>query len=140
MSENMESLAGVTGASMAEDVPIAEPQHPMPKAAPGLIDTPDLALTVDDGLEGDTTPKLSLQQYVFRAEPRSQCSTLPRTMAGVIIASRCSDDYRKKIKRLSVRRCHIAARRPQEVYALPILKPPRRPRATWSSPRRVGRG
>jgi hypothetical protein len=54
MSENMESLAGVTGASMAEDVTIAEPQHPMPKAAPGLIDTPDLALTVDDGLEGDT--------------------------------------------------------------------------------------
>ena len=54
MSENMESLAGVTAASMAEDVTIADPQHPMPRVAPGLIDTPDLALTVDDGLGGDT--------------------------------------------------------------------------------------
>ena len=26
------------------------------------------------------------------------------------------------------------------VYALRIFKPPRRPRATWSSPRRVARG
>jgi hypothetical protein len=50
----MESLAGVTAASMAEDVTIAGPQHPMPQAAPGLIDTPYLALTVDDSLEGDT--------------------------------------------------------------------------------------
>ena len=54
MSENMESLAGVKGVSMAEDVTIADPQHPMPRVAPGLIDTPDLALTVDDGLGGDT--------------------------------------------------------------------------------------
>jgi uncharacterized protein len=54
MSENIESLAGVTAKSMAEDVTIAGPQHPMPKAAPGLIDTPYLALTVDDDLEGDT--------------------------------------------------------------------------------------
>jgi pimeloyl-ACP methyl ester carboxylesterase len=54
MSENMESLAGVTAASMAEDVTIAGPQHSMPKAALGLVDTPYLALTVDDSLEGDT--------------------------------------------------------------------------------------
>ena len=39
---------------MAEDVTIAGPQHPMPKAALGLVDTPYLALTVDDSLEGDT--------------------------------------------------------------------------------------
>ena len=54
MSENMESLAGVTAASMAKDVTITGPQHPMPKAAPGLVDTPYLALTVDDDLKGDT--------------------------------------------------------------------------------------
>ena len=38
------------------------------------------------------------------------------------------------------RRCHIAARRAREVYALRIFKPPRRPHATWSSLRRVARG
>jgi integrase/recombinase XerD len=38
------------------------------------------------------------------------------------------------------RRCHIAVRRARENYALRIFKPPRRPRATWSSPRRVARG
>jgi uncharacterized protein len=54
MSENMESLAGVTAASMAKDVTITGPQHPMPKAAPDLVDTPYLALTVDDDLKGDT--------------------------------------------------------------------------------------
>lgn len=54
MSENMESLAGVTAASMAKDVTITGPQHPMPRAAPGLVDTPYLALTVDDDLKGDT--------------------------------------------------------------------------------------
>ena len=54
MSENMESLAGVTAASMAKDVTVTGPQHPMPKAAPGLIDTPYLALTVNDDLKGDT--------------------------------------------------------------------------------------
>ncbi len=36
--------------------------------------------------------------------------------------------------------CHVAMRRAREVYALRIFKPPRRPRATWSSPRRVARG
>lgn len=54
MSENMESLAGVTAASMAADVTIAGPRHPMLKTAPGLVDTPYLALTVDDGGKGDT--------------------------------------------------------------------------------------
>ena len=36
--------------------------------------------------------------------------------------------------------CHVAMRRARAVYALRIFKPPRRPRATWSSPRRVARG
>ena len=38
------------------------------------------------------------------------------------------------------RRCHVAMRKARAVYALRIFKPPRRPRATWSSPRRVARG
>ena len=38
------------------------------------------------------------------------------------------------------RHCHVAMRRARAVYALRIFKPPRRPRATWSSPRRVARG
>jgi len=37
-------------------------------------------------------------------------------------------------------RCHVAMRKARAVYALRIFKPPRRPRATWSSPRRVARG
>jgi pimeloyl-ACP methyl ester carboxylesterase len=53
MAENMESLAGVTARSMAEDV-AAGPLDPLPNAAPGLIDTPYLALTSDDGLAPDT--------------------------------------------------------------------------------------
>ena len=39
-----------------------------------------------------------------------------------------------------LRRCHVAMRKARGVYALRIFKPPRRPRATWSSPRRVARG
>src|SRR5208337_1761933 len=35
--------------------------------------------------------------------------------------------------------CHVAMRRARAVYALRIFMPPRRPRATWSSPRRVAR-
>jgi hypothetical protein len=54
MAENMESLAGVTAASMAEDAAAAGPLNPLTKAATGLIDTPYLALTSDDGLAPDT--------------------------------------------------------------------------------------
>ena len=36
--------------------------------------------------------------------------------------------------------CHVAMRKARVVYALRIFRPPRRPRATWSSPRRVARG
>jgi hypothetical protein len=102
MSENMESLAGVTGVSMAEDVTIADPQHPMPRVAPGLIDTPDLALTVDDGLGGDTKTLVA----AIRGRNQGHNAALCHRAAAATIA---------KIKRLSVRRCHIAARRPQEV-------------------------
>jgi len=54
MAENMESLAGVTARSMAEDAAASGPLYPLTKAAPGLIDTPYLALTSDDGLAPDT--------------------------------------------------------------------------------------
>jgi len=37
-------------------------------------------------------------------------------------------------------RCHVAMRKARAVYALRIFKPPRWPRATWLSPRRVARG
>src|SRR5208283_2400675 len=37
-------------------------------------------------------------------------------------------------------RCHVAMRKARAVYVLRIFKRPRRPRATWSSPRRVARG
>src|SRR5271157_6486029 len=38
------------------------------------------------------------------------------------------------------RHCHVAMRKARAGYAPRIFKPPRRPRATWSSPRRVARG
>ena len=42
--------------------------------------------------------------------------------------------------RKSAGHCHVARRRARVVYALRIFKPPRRPRATWSSPRRLAPG
>ena len=54
MADNMESLAGVTAQSMAQDVAVIGPLHPLPAAAAGLIDTPYLALTSNDGLAADT--------------------------------------------------------------------------------------
>jgi len=56
MSRNMEALAGVTAVSMAADVAIAGPEHPLPKAAPGLVDKSYLAMTADDGIAA--TPML----------------------------------------------------------------------------------
>jgi hypothetical protein len=38
------------------------------------------------------------------------------------------------------RHCHVAMRRARAVQASRIFKPPRQPRATWSSPRCVARG
>src|SRR5258706_11195541 len=52
MADNMEALAGVTAQSMAQDV--ATVGHPLPAAAGGLMATPYLALTSDDGLAADT--------------------------------------------------------------------------------------
>jgi uncharacterized protein len=54
MADNMESLAGVTPLSMAEEVVPATRGHAMPDDAPGLTATPYLALTADDGLAADT--------------------------------------------------------------------------------------
>jgi pimeloyl-ACP methyl ester carboxylesterase len=54
MADNMEALAGVTAESMAEEVAQSAPPHPFAKAAAGLVNTPYLALTSNDGLAGDT--------------------------------------------------------------------------------------
>jgi uncharacterized protein len=54
MASNMESLAGVTAASMAVDVATLGPQYAFPNDAEGLTGKPYLALTADDGLAGDT--------------------------------------------------------------------------------------
>ncbi len=53
MSENMESLAGVTARSMAEDVATVGADT-FANAAPALVSTPYLAMTADDGLAKDT--------------------------------------------------------------------------------------
>jgi pimeloyl-ACP methyl ester carboxylesterase len=54
MAGNMESLAGVTPGSMAQDVATLGAQYALPSAAEGLANKPYLALTADDGLAGDT--------------------------------------------------------------------------------------
>jgi hypothetical protein len=54
MAENMEALAGVTAESMADDAAANATKHGFERAAPGLVDTPYLALTADDGLASDT--------------------------------------------------------------------------------------
>jgi len=54
MSENMEALAGVTAESMAADVAEGAEGRSFAKAAEGLVGTPYLALTSDDGLAPDT--------------------------------------------------------------------------------------
>jgi pimeloyl-ACP methyl ester carboxylesterase len=53
MADNMESLAGVTAESMAEDV-TSMTRYPMTGAAAGLVRTPYLALTSNDGLAANT--------------------------------------------------------------------------------------
>jgi pimeloyl-ACP methyl ester carboxylesterase len=54
MEENMEALAGVTAQSMAADVAEGTEGRSFAKAAPGLVKTPYLAMTADDGLAPDT--------------------------------------------------------------------------------------
>ena len=53
MADNMESLAGVTAESMAQEV-TGMTRYPMTAAAGGLVKTPYLALTSDDGLAAGT--------------------------------------------------------------------------------------
>jgi pimeloyl-ACP methyl ester carboxylesterase len=54
MSENMEALAGVTAESLAADAVAGTASHPLALAAAGLVATPYLALTSNDGLASDT--------------------------------------------------------------------------------------
>jgi pimeloyl-ACP methyl ester carboxylesterase len=54
LAENMESLAGVTVDSLSDDIAATATHYPMPAAAPGLVNTPYLAMTSDDGLASNT--------------------------------------------------------------------------------------
>ncbi len=54
MADNMESLAGVTAESMADEVRSNAKAFRIENAAPGLVQTPLLALTSDDGLAPHT--------------------------------------------------------------------------------------
>ena len=54
MADNMEALAGVTPESMADEVREHAAQFRLVNAAPGLVGTPLLALTSDDGLAPHT--------------------------------------------------------------------------------------
>ena len=58
----------------------------------------------------------------------------------VMIARIATGEIEETLKEPSGRHCHVAMRKARAVYVLQIFKPPRRPRATWSSPRRVARG
>jgi acetyl esterase/lipase len=54
MADNMESLAGVTAESMADEVRANAKAFRMQNAAAGLVQVPLLALTADDGLAPNT--------------------------------------------------------------------------------------
>ena len=54
VADNMELLAGVTVTSMAQDLGAVGPLHPFAAAADGLVATPYLAMTSNDGLAPDT--------------------------------------------------------------------------------------
>jgi pimeloyl-ACP methyl ester carboxylesterase len=54
MADNMEALSGVTAESMAGDVKTLSKEFRFENAVNGLIDTPLLALTSDDGLAPST--------------------------------------------------------------------------------------
>ena len=53
MADDMESLAGVTAAQMAEELNIHSSEWGFDKAVPGLVDTRLLVLSADDGLARD---------------------------------------------------------------------------------------
>ena len=71
MAENMEALSGVTAKSLAEEVTVSAPPHAMSKAAVGLVNTPYLALTSDDGLAADTDELVA----AIRAQGGSKVTT-----------------------------------------------------------------
>jgi uncharacterized protein len=71
MADNMESLAGVTAESMADDVTSVS-KYPMAGAAAGLAKTPYLALTSDDGLAPNTDALVK----AIRAAGGTQVTTL----------------------------------------------------------------
>jgi pimeloyl-ACP methyl ester carboxylesterase len=54
MADNMEALAGVTAESMADEDIANAKAFAMDNAAPGLVQTPLLVLTADDGLAPDS--------------------------------------------------------------------------------------
>ena len=54
MADNMESLAGVTPESMVDEIHIHAQEFALRNAAHGLVNTPLLALTSDDGLADHT--------------------------------------------------------------------------------------
>jgi len=60
MAENMESLAGVTAESMADQLIQNAQPFLMANSAPGLVHVPLLALTADDGLARDTDTLVKL--------------------------------------------------------------------------------
>jgi uncharacterized protein len=53
MADNMEALAGVTAESMADEIRLHAAEFKFQKAAAGLVNTPLLVLTADDGLAPD---------------------------------------------------------------------------------------
>ncbi|MGC1523891.1 MAG: alpha/beta fold hydrolase [Steroidobacteraceae bacterium] len=53
MADNMEALAGVTAESMADEIRLHAAEFKMQEAASGLVKTPLLVLTADDGLAAD---------------------------------------------------------------------------------------
>jgi pimeloyl-ACP methyl ester carboxylesterase len=59
MADDMESLAGVTAESMADEVHVHALEFALKNAAPGLLDLPLLALTSDDGLADHTDALVS---------------------------------------------------------------------------------
>lgn len=72
MAENMEALADVTADSLAADIAATAAAYPMPAAAPGLVGTPYLALTSDDGLAPDTDALVA----AIRAKGGTKVTTL----------------------------------------------------------------
>jgi pimeloyl-ACP methyl ester carboxylesterase len=74
MADDMESLAGVTAESMADDVIAGAPQWTFDKAAPGLSHTRLLVLTSNDGL----APQADALVASVRAEGNTRVTVVHR--------------------------------------------------------------